>query len=309
MARLYTIDASGEIVKTEKKPFESEIDELEPFIKKNPQIVEDLVIFGRQVMSAGRDKIIDLLAVNKDGEVVILELKKNIVGVDILSQVLRYRAFWKKSLEAVRNLWNQYNAKPEDIEPDWKNYDPKIMIIAPGFDKELIEASGINELPIEFLEISRYKHGNSIFIVVDKLEPPEISMKPTTTMKEYNWDWYAKEVADQRQLEIARGLYDQILKLYEKNNWKLTPKFNKWYLSFKYGYNNVVSLEFRHRGKVSICLVPLKDPKDDPSNRSPLRWNWDKTWNYWYVEIDSPSFDLDKISGLIAEAYKNTVSI
>jgi len=278
---------------------------MEPFIKKNTQVIGDLIIFGRQV---GRDKQLDLLAVNNDGEVYVIELKKDPVGTGILDQVLGYRTDLVKSPEAVKNLWNQYKNKPEDVTPDWDNFNPKILIVAPKFDRRLLEIVDAHGLPIEFVEIDRYLHGESAFIVIDEIEPSETRVRPVKAREEYDWNWYLEHriVRTQSQLEIAKSIHDQILTLSGKNNWNISPKFNKKYVAFKYGRRSPFWLGFRHVDKALIG-VNLRDQNNDPSTRSSVKWNWDKNWNYWYAEIDDPKFDIGQIENILVDAYNNTV--
>jgi hypothetical protein len=312
MAKLYRIESLGELVKIEEKLFSSEKDEMEPLIKKNPQLIGDFIIFGEQIISPNRDKITDLLAVNKDGEILIVELKKGTVNKDVISQVLEYRTFWKKSLETARNLWNEYKNKPvEDIKPDWDNYNPKIVIVGSAFDDELIEMISANELPIELIEISRYEHEKTFFIVVKRIESREISIAPMRSQKEYNWDWYLEAglLRNQKEADFAKHICDEIIKLSEANKWDIQIKFNKWYVAFKYGFHKPFWLEFRHVGKISIG-VNLRDKNDDPSKKSPqVKWEWDKNWENWYTEIDNPNFDINIISNILLESYNSTAGL
>jgi hypothetical protein len=46
LARLYRVGNSGELIEASEKPFSDETNDLENFVKKNPKILGDLVIFG-----------------------------------------------------------------------------------------------------------------------------------------------------------------------------------------------------------------------------------------------------------------------
>jgi hypothetical protein len=305
MAKLFTIDQRGKLIKAEEKPFLSETDDMEQFIKKNPQILGEVIIFGEQVVSSGRDKITDLIAVNKEREIIIIELKKDFADMNTLSQILRYGTHWKKSLEAVRNMWNKYENKPSDIEPDWNNYNPKMMIIAPSFDKELIEVASSYKLPIEFIEITRYVSGESLFVLINRVEEIVESIAPTVAREEYDWKWYSDQFGS-KWSELAQYLHEQILKLLEIRGWNISTKFNKWYIAFKCGYRNAFWLECKHIDKVSIG-INLREKENNPSSRSPIKWEWDKNWEHWYTEVDSKNFDIKQIENILEEAYKNTI--
>jgi len=308
MARLYRLGSSGELIEASEKPFSYETTDMEEFVKKNSKILGDLIVFGEQVISSGRDKRTDLLALSKDGDVVIIELKKDLATKDYLGQVLGYRNFWKRSLEAVKNLWNDFKEKPEGIEPDFSNFDPKILLVAPDFDPELVEIVSLESLPIEFAEISRYEHKDSTFVLVDRIEAPETRIGPVRGQIEYGWDWYASEVArSDLEIQLAKSLYDQLTKLKEKNDWKVTPKFNKWYIAFKYGYRNVFTLEFKHARKVAICCQTLNDQSNPPRSDS-SKWEWDANWEFWYTEVDRSDFDLSGVESVLDESYQRALA-
>lgn len=307
MARLFRVESSGELIKAEEKPFTDETDEMEPFVKKNVQILGDVLIFGEQTVSSKRDKRTDLLAVNIDGEILVIELKKDPVGKEILPQVLGYKLYWKKHPDSVKTLWADYEdiSEPQGIEPDWDNYDPKILVVAPSFDDELVEIAAEENLSIRFVEMSRYQHANSTFVVVNELEPVRSTEGPITTQREYGWDWYARNFSE-KQIKIAKHLDNEILGLFENRSWSIAPKFNMWYLVYKYGHHNAVWLEFRHKGKVAIG-VNLRDEKTDPSSKSKVNWQWDKSWRYWYTEVASDDFDVSQVEPVLELAYQNTV--
>lgn len=308
MARLYTLGSSGELVEAQEKPFLDETSDMGDFVKKNAKILGDLIIFSEQTISAGRDKRTDLLAINKDGDVLIIELKRILAGPDVLGQVLGYRNYWRQNLEAVKNLWNEFREKPEELEPDFQNYDPRVLLVAPEFEKELLEIVSSERLPIECAEITRYEHEDRIFVVVDRMEPPVAKIGPVVGQREYGWDWYKSErVASSEQVELAQKLCDKAVALAEKNEWKVSPRFNKRYIAFKYGYWNVLSLEFRHARKVALCCNQLNDGSNPPKVGK-VKWEWDKHWKFWYTEIEDRNYDIAEIEGALAESYHHAVA-
>jgi hypothetical protein len=307
MARLFRLE-NQELVKADERPFSDEVTEMEPFLRKNARILGDIFIFGEQTISSGRDKRTDLLAVNRDGEILIIELKKDQATTDIITQVLRYKAFWKTNPDSARSLWAQSEGRPEDIEPDWDNYDPKIVIVAPSFDSELIQVATQTNLDIRFVEITRYEHGNSTYVVVDELEPSRTRVTPVASRREYDWKWYTEEVVHgEEQVKIGKYLQEEILKLCQTKGWNISPKFNKWYLAFKYDGKNPFWIEFYHKGKVAICLN-LRDQEAIPASASKVAWQWNKNWEHWYLEVDTTSFDVSMIEPALESAYKNTVT-
>lgn len=227
MARLFRLEESGELVKAGERPFTNEVSEMEPFIKRNPSILRDVFIFGEQITSSGRDKRTDLLAVDKNREVLIIELKKDQVDKSILNQVLAYENYWKKHPDAAKSIWMSFPNKPPRIEPDWEGYDPHVTIVAPFFDSELVEISNSKKLGIRFVEISRYQYERSIFIVVNEPEALELKETVVSARGGYNWDWYAENSADEDQVKVGKYLLDEIVRFSKQSGWEIEPKFNK----------------------------------------------------------------------------------
>jgi hypothetical protein len=91
---------NNDIVEILKKGLDFEA-RLEEWLKKDLSILlPDLFIIGSQVKTDYGDKygLIDILAMNKLGELVIIELKKDKTQREIISQVLEY-ASWVKELD------------------------------------------------------------------------------------------------------------------------------------------------------------------------------------------------------------------
>ena len=307
MARLYRLERTGDITTAEEKPFTSEVDEMEPFVKKNHRILGDVFIFGEQTSSSSKDKRTDLLAVDRDGQFLIIELKKDHVGSEILPQVLGYQLWWKKHPDSAKSLWMQRRDRPDDVEPDWGSYDPKVVVVAPSFDDELVEISADRNLGFRFVEVARYEHSESTFVAVNEVALPRTRVSPVSTQQDYDWNWYAENVAyTDAEVDIARSLFEGITRLCKERNWNLEPKFNKNYVSFKHGGSRPFWLEFRHKGKVAVSTI-LWDEKDDPSEKTATKWQWDKNWKFWYTEVDDASFDVKTLTPALEAAYKAAI--
>jgi hypothetical protein len=95
--RLFGIHSDGEFNEYVEKPFHVEHEEamLEGWLESNPDsIVEDgkLLITGRQVVT-NFGGFIDLVAVDRQGALVVVELKRNRTPRDTLAQALEYASF------------------------------------------------------------------------------------------------------------------------------------------------------------------------------------------------------------------------
>ncbi len=97
--RLFRIHDNDEFVEYEEQDFRAEYTEyiLESWLENNPDsIVEDgkLLIIGRQVPT-NLGSVIDLLAIDREGDVAVVELKRDRTPRDTLAQVLEYASFAK----------------------------------------------------------------------------------------------------------------------------------------------------------------------------------------------------------------------
>jgi rubredoxin len=184
------------------------------------------------------------------------------------------------------------------------------LLVAPNFEQELLEIASLEHFPIEFVEIGRYAHEESTFVIVNRMEAPEVKVGSVIGSAQYDWAWYESDVVrSEIELKIAKSLYDKLISLTEKNGWKISPKFNKWYIAFKYGdrNRNPFTLEFKHKGKVAIVCQYLYDESKPPITGN-IEWKWDKVWEYWYTEIEKPDFDLAQIESALAESYKRGIA-
>ncbi|MGE7766894.1 hypothetical protein [Peribacillus sp. NPDC096540] len=83
----------------QKNRLDSE-DRLENWIAEDSNILGlDILIIGKQVVTSFGGRI-DLIAIKRDGELVLLELKKDRTPRDVIAQALDY-ASWVKELTTV----------------------------------------------------------------------------------------------------------------------------------------------------------------------------------------------------------------
>ena len=179
-----------------------------------------------------------MLGVDRNGDVLVIELKKDHVGKEVLSQILEYSHSWRTHPDSAKSVWNDYkekNPKPE-IEPGWESYEPRMVVVGPSIDPELVQIGASHGLDIRFFEITRYQHNESTFVIVDELERPTLRDRPVSSRQNYDWDWFANEVAyGDAEVKIAKWLHDELLKVAKIRGWDITPKFNKGYIAFQPG--------------------------------------------------------------------------
>ena len=148
--KLWKIESDG-VMKISKKPLDYE-HRLEKWLIEDISILSpNLAVIGSQIITP-QGKRIDILAINSVGELLIIELKRNITYREIIAQVLDY-ATWIKDLDYddLNNILNKYgkseykdiedfftatfNKDAEDIE---FNSDHKMIIVGSDIDDSTV---------------------------------------------------------------------------------------------------------------------------------------------------------------------------
>lgn len=95
--RVFSVESDGGFTEYKRLPFEGEHEEsvLEGWLESNPDgFLEDgrLLIVGRQIRT-DLGGFVDLLGIDRDGSVVVAELKRDRTPRDVVAQALEYAAF------------------------------------------------------------------------------------------------------------------------------------------------------------------------------------------------------------------------
>ena len=95
--RVFSVGSDGKFTEYERLPFEVDHEEsvLEQWLESNPdKILEEgrILILGRQVRT-DLGGFIDLLGADREGNVVVVELKRDRTPRDVVAQALEYAAF------------------------------------------------------------------------------------------------------------------------------------------------------------------------------------------------------------------------
>ena len=135
--------SDNNIVILNKSKLESE-DRLETWIENDPSILGiGLLIIGRQVVTEYGGKI-DLLGINSEGDLIIIELKRDKTPREIIAQVLDY-ASWVKSLTYLdidgiarkykdKSLPVMFDSYYESSLPENVNNNHSMLIVASELD-------------------------------------------------------------------------------------------------------------------------------------------------------------------------------
>jgi hypothetical protein len=174
MSSLYKINPNGNLSEIERAPFSDEPKEMENFIMKNERILGNVVLLNRQAVLPDGNRIdiwgLDTLELRP----VIVELKNVITGIEIIPQILPYYSFVKSHPDSLKfralsdeKFMSKLTSLEIDREKLYKGLegDPKVILIAPRFKKELLDVVDYLNFDIELVEIYRYRTDTGEFIV------------------------------------------------------------------------------------------------------------------------------------------------
>jgi len=171
---------------------------LEDWITEQPQILgEPLLIFGRQVQIPDTKDRLDLLAVDPQGMIVVIELKRGHLKDPVDIQSLRYASYLAKwRFEDFENVARNFFEKNNDAEfnfnemfesfcsesgvdgiPDL-NQDQRIIIAGAAVRDKLGSVAlwlRDHNIDIKLIEVTPYKEGDTLFIQPSTIIPIPVS--------------------------------------------------------------------------------------------------------------------------------------
>lgn len=171
---------------------------LEDWIANNPSILgEPLLVFGRQVIIPDTKDRLDLLAVDPQGSIAVIELKRGQLKDPVDIQSLRYASYLSKwRFQDFENIARNYFQKIGSSEFNFNeifesfcsdsgvddipsiNSDQRIIIVGSSVrDKLGSVALWLREhaIDIKLIEVQAYKDGNDIFIEPSTIVPLPVS--------------------------------------------------------------------------------------------------------------------------------------
>jgi len=166
----------------------TERNHLQEWIEANPEILgEDLLIISKEFAGwEGTNERLDLLAIDKDGKLVIIENKRDDSGRDVVWQALKYASYCASlTKENIHNIYQKYLKGGVDstavaseeiakfLEEDYEkiNLNPelgqRIILVAANFPKEVTTTvlwlSKYN-LNISCVKVTPYEHEGQIYV-------------------------------------------------------------------------------------------------------------------------------------------------
>lgn len=205
---LWRVDGEPKQMSTTAMPLEAK---LEVLIEKDPAILgEPLLFIGRQVPTA-HGKFIDLLAVDAEGVLHVLELKRDKTPRDVVAQALDYGS-WVETLdhEDVLEIFERYRPGVAFEEafsdrfgvspPEELNTDQTLTVVASSVDPataRIVEYLAGFGVPLNVLFFRYFEDDGREYLartwLVDEARTPAGEASKKTTGKKEPWngtDWY-----------------------------------------------------------------------------------------------------------------------
>jgi hypothetical protein len=197
---------------------------LEEVLEADPSVLglDLLLIVGRQVPT-GFGGYVDLLALDAQGNVVVVELKRNRTPRDVVAQALDYGSWVEKlGFDELLDVWDAYDASDTDLDaafaarfgeamPDDLNSSHRLVIVAAELNpstERIVEYLGGFEVPVDVVLFSYLQDGDAEYLARSWLTDPEPD--GATSKKKRPWngrDFYVSfgiNEHDERRWEDAR---------------------------------------------------------------------------------------------------------
>jgi len=213
--------------------------DLQEWIASEPSVLgEDLLIIQKEFADwENTNERLDLLALDKDGNLVIIENKTDDTGRDVVWQAVKYASYCSTlRLDQIKDIYVQYlikEGKQEDaknsimsfLEKDsWENVklnqerSQRIILVAHNFRKEVLSAAlwlRKFDINISCIQMKPLKYGDEIFLLPDQILPEKAIEEYTVKLANK-----AKEEQEQEKVMAKRE------KLRSEFWVRLIPKFN-----------------------------------------------------------------------------------
>jgi len=319
MAELYKIKPSGAVLEIKKAPFLDEPKDLEDFIMKNEKILGNVALLNHQITLPNNKRIdiwgLDLL----DLRPIIVELKNEVCGLEIIPQILPYYIFVKSNPDTLKfkALSNsKFMKKLEELEIDKEKLskglegDPRVILVAPGFKDELLDTTDFIKFDIESIKISRYDTEEGEFLV--SIDKPQITIATPATvrvMEDWNWEKYENEGISNKKISVAKGIKEHVDNLIKTEEIDLTPIFRKLYIPYQIGRNNVFWIDLSYTSwetgdvRLSFKLDSEIDIKAENIEIEHTKTKWNEDYNEWAIFFNK-IVDVSPLISIIKRSYE-----
>lgn len=253
-------------------------------------ISDDLLVIGREVLT-DFGKSIDLLCLNSNGDVVIIELKRDKAPRDVMAQILEY-ASWVDDMpsERILEIANDYlQKKGMSLEeafqqkfrtplPEYLNDSHKMLIVTSELDAQterVLNYLSEHEIDINAVTFSYFRDGNNEYMARVLLIPESMKeMVRTSTKKVSGTRWtldLLREQIEKIPNELLRIRLTEVLNFAVASNIfaESLGKEPQFSLSMKSTGGRVLSISFN--GSL-YAFFGLNEAKKYPTNETRQRF-------------------------------------
>lgn len=299
MYNLFLKNKQNKLILAVEKPFQTEA-EFEKYLMDTREIFSDIFILKRQV-NAGKD-IPDMIGIDRDNNIVIIENKNVVVTEDILPQILRYAIWAETNPDSIKAMWLETENRPEDIEIEWDNVDVRVIVLAPSIKLSVPRLLKKINYNVELVEVRRFLIGDEEGILLNKLEEePEIKPRPVRGLEIYDKDFY-KTYRNSRSVDVFFEAADEIDKIVKRHGWSLEKKFNKYYMSFKFGFLNVFGIYWAGSKSFGLFFKVSPNEYKQIQSLSPYGMEYDERWKQATIRYDE-NVDIKKLEKVFETIY------
>lgn len=260
-------------------------EDLEEWIEKEPMILgEPLLLIGRQVMIPEVKDRLDLLAVDPQGNLVVIEMKRGKLKDPVDMQALRYASYISKwRFEDLENQARNYLGKVGDAdfnfneiyetfcaeagidEPPDLNVDQRIIIVGSEVKDKLGSVAlwlRDHNVDIKVIEVEVFKEGDNLLMQPQVIIPMPVGRftttgKPAGIAGMQPWitngrEWHLEKRCSPKTRKMFEALDDIIQDNFEVDG----PRWGqKGYVAYRLGNNNWIAVETRPNSLVLLILV------------------------------------------------------
>jgi len=229
--KIWEIKDETDLKVVQKTPLDLE-KRLEFWIAKDISIVsDDYLVIGQQIETAF-GKVIDLLCLDSNGDVVILELKRDKTPRDVVAQALDY-ASWVNDLsqEEILSIANNYFTNSHSLEKEFRekfktelpetiNEEHSMIIVASAIDSSTERIvrylSDKHNVAINVIQFQYHKNdnGNEFLSRIFLIKPEIVQLnatKPSAKRRQNLSVHQLQEIADENSVgEIYSYLFSEL---------------------------------------------------------------------------------------------------
>ena len=305
MANLILLKDKNETINMNEVEVHPE-EEIEKIIFETKNILPDVFLLKRQLQTYTKEERIDLVGVDNENNVLVVEIKDEIVDESVIPQVLRYSVWVETHPDAIKSIWLEQKDKHEDFVFDWeKEFNLKVLIIGPSFKTSVQKLINRITYPVELIEFKKFNDGQNDYVFLNRLiVEDEKAARPVSTIREYDEEFYKQKYELNSAKEFWK-LCNRLEEYVKTKGWNLTRSNNKGYVSFKYGFPIVFGVNFI--SSKSFCLF-FKIPKEIAEKiKEHKMLRYEEQWKQALYKVESGDIDVKKLEPLFSEAYKNIV--